>query len=384
MKDPKIIEPSIVKSYNNYYSSGVYKSLYDDKVNQNVIDKIGFYCSNLSKLNNNIISILDFGAGDGRLYSYFKDIAAKLPNNIIRIVAYDISDVGLDIFAEKMKKDKFIYSEIDATASGKEKIRKFSKNNLEISLLLGNLSMSSNDIIELTKNANNFSNFDLSIALFGVISHIAGNENRFNMIKLLDDAVARVGIVMFTVPNAEKNFKKEQDHYNFLINEQGISSINSYNQLQKGDIFYTRPNSNVKNYYHLFDYQEINNILANYQPEYYKISIDTIKKEPDLVKSNILQQRCDFYLSRKLSDAIGKNKSQSILSSLPSYYMVEFTNNKEMINFIDDANNVECSYFCYGNNSNNDIDNSYNNEMPMNLILNPLLNSYSNSKTRNS
>jgi hypothetical protein len=242
--------------------------------------------------------------------------------------------------------------------------------------------MSSNDILELTKNANNSSNFNLSIALFGVISHITGSKNRFDTIKLLDDAVARVGIIMFTVPNAEKNFKKEQEHYNFLINKQGINSINSYD-LEKGDIFYTRPNSNVKNYYHLFDYQEINNILTNYRPEYYKISIDTIKKEPDLVKSTILQQRCDIYLSRKLSDVIGNNECKSILSSLPSYYMVEFTNNKEMINFIDNANNVGCCYFCSGDNSNNVINNSYNNEIPMNLVLDPLLKSHSNSKTRN-
>ena len=150
----------IVESYDHYYGSGLYDARYP-RPNPPT------YRSAL-RLARTSSRILDFGAGSGRYTMPF----LRATNAFV--CAYDIS-------ADACKA-----LELQAATAGAGSQR------LLITADLGAVRAAGP--------------YDLVVALFGVLSHIEGKENRIDILSSIRSVLSREGLLLLTVPNALRRF----------------------------------------------------------------------------------------------------------------------------------------------------------------------------------
>jgi SAM-dependent methyltransferase len=148
------------ESYDHYYGSGLYDARYP-RPNPPT------YRSAL-RLATASSRILDFGAGSGRYTMPF----LRATNAFV--CAYDIS-------ADACKE-----LESQAAAAGVGSQRLLVTANLEAARAAGP--------------------YDLAVALFGVLSHIEGKENRIDVLSSVRSVLSRDGRLLLTVPHALRRF----------------------------------------------------------------------------------------------------------------------------------------------------------------------------------
>ena len=150
----------IAESYDRYYASGLYDVRYP-RPNPPT------YRSAL-RLARTSSRILDFGAGSGRY------TMPLLQATNAFICAYDISA------------DACRALESQAAASGAGSQRLLVTADLEAARAAGP--------------------YDLAVALFGVLSHIEGKENRIGTLSSIRSVLSRDGLLLLTVPHALRRF----------------------------------------------------------------------------------------------------------------------------------------------------------------------------------
>lgn len=316
----------ISDSYDQYYSSGIYQKRYNDTTNKTsseevigaaikIIEKKTLKLQKLyinqdeelgllsKKLEANKLRILDFGCGDGRFFNAVIAIGqeAKKRGIEIEFIAYDISKTGLEDFTKKMLKFDF-----DLTDRN-DNNWKLTKDNLTINFVLGNEKSSPQQI------AQNVGDVDMTMCMFGVLSHIYGRENRVNLMKMFAEITNKDGEVVISVPS-KKRFSQEQKHYDFLISEQKIDDIHGI-KMEPGDLFYTRKeNSDVKvqNYYHVYSSEELKEDLTK------SGLVGQIKTDHVLDETRTTQNNCWKYIDRELA----KFSTNYINNYFADYYLV--------------------------------------------------------------
>jgi SAM-dependent methyltransferase len=148
------------ESYDHYYGSGLYDARYP-RPNPPT------YRSAL-RLARASSRILDFGAGSGRY------TMPLLQATNAFICAYDISA------------DACRTLESQAAAAGAGRHRLLVTADLEAARAAGP--------------------YDLAVALFGVLSHIEGKQNRISTLSSIRSALSRDGLLLLTVPHALRRF----------------------------------------------------------------------------------------------------------------------------------------------------------------------------------
>jgi tRNA (uracil-5-)-methyltransferase TRM9 len=150
----------LVESYDRYYGSGLYDARYP-RPNPPT------YRAAL-RLARTSSRILDFGAGSGRYTVPFLCATNAF------ICAYDVS-------ADACKA-----LELQATAAE-----------------AGSQRLLITDDLDAVRAAGPY---DLVVALFGVLSHIEGKENRIDILSSIRSVIGRGGLLLLTVPHALRRF----------------------------------------------------------------------------------------------------------------------------------------------------------------------------------
>src|SRR5690349_7379463 len=148
------------ESYDHYYGSGLYDARYP-RPNPPT------YRSAL-RLARASSRILDFGAGSGRYTMPFLRATDAF------VCAYDISA------------DACRALETQAAAAGVGSHRLLVTADLDAARAAGP--------------------YDLAVALFGVLSHIEGKENRIDILSSIRSVLSRDGLLLLTVPHALRRF----------------------------------------------------------------------------------------------------------------------------------------------------------------------------------
>jgi len=150
----------IVESYDRYYGSGLYDARYP-RPNPPTYRSALRFARTSSR-------ILDFGAGSGRYTMPF----LRATNAFV--CAYDIS-------ADACKA-----LELQAAAADAGSRRLLITADLDAVRAAGP--------------------YDLVVALFGVLSHIEGKENRIDILSSIRSVLSREGLLLLTVPHALRAF----------------------------------------------------------------------------------------------------------------------------------------------------------------------------------
>lgn len=150
----------IVESYDRYYGSGLYDARYPRPNPPTYRSAL-----RLARMSSRI---LDFGAGSGRYTMPFLHATNAF------VCAYDIS-------ADACKA-----LELQAAAAGVSGRRLLITTDLDAVRAAGP--------------------YDLVVALFGVLSHIEGKENRIDILSSIRSVLSREGLLLLTVPHALRRF----------------------------------------------------------------------------------------------------------------------------------------------------------------------------------
>lgn len=288
--------PEKVKSnnYKHYFVSGLYRKrfgkketyLAEENLLQNAFKKslaaFKKYPKTTSSDQQAIFQLLDFGCGDGRMLSIFLRIANQLTKEGIKlkITAMDPVQEGLDQYKERLIKAGFILGENKSILS---------KDNIEIKLTLGD----QNNIKNLPDN------FDMSVCMFGVLSHIPERAERQKTLKNLNQKTR--GCLAITVPG--KNiFRKRQKAFE----EIRTMDAETENLLEPGDLMYTIKGSEnlecgkIANFYHLSTFDEFKKDLQIAEFHIDQIGISAIS-HPTKLSRNRLFNNADKIASEILT-----------------------------------------------------------------------------------
>jgi SAM-dependent methyltransferase len=150
----------IAESYNRYYGSGLYDARYPRPNPPTYRSAL-----RLARISSRI---LDFGAGSGRYTMPFLHATNAF------VCAYDTSA------------DACRALELQAAATGAGSQRMLITADLDAARAAGP--------------------YDLVVALFGVLSHIEGKENRIDTLGSIRSVLSREGLLLLTVPHALRRF----------------------------------------------------------------------------------------------------------------------------------------------------------------------------------
>jgi len=207
----------------------------------------------LSPYNDDLeISLLDFGCGNGIIYTEcLKDLCKKYKNVKFKITAFDISKEGLKSYINKLKKDNFkIDGEIIIGKDTKiYDIGLLHKDNCSIKLVHGFIT----DNLPALKNI--LGQFDISLAIYGVLNHIPCEINRKKVFEFLCEISNHKVLIHVSTLGS---YKKEQICFEVLRK----NKIPFQMAVEENDIYYSRitDNSTIVNYYHLVDIKELNKL----------------------------------------------------------------------------------------------------------------------------
>lgn len=154
----------------------------------------------------NTVSILDFGAGNGRLNGLYEYLGNELLSSgkKLQVLALDSSEEGLNQFAIKLIKAGFDEHVTERTNKNKGNVFGiFSKGNLTIKLIQSDVRNKPNDVRKLVLDNNDDNKVGLTLS-FDTLPFIEGQENRAEFIKMFREITD--ADLLLTVPgmNTEK------------------------------------------------------------------------------------------------------------------------------------------------------------------------------------
>jgi len=276
-------------TYKKYYASGVYDGRFDPerptyrREEDLIIDTFNasFSAFRLRNANQSELAqdfhLLDLGCGSGRTIGMVLYIADKLSQKGVGLtfVGIDPEQAGLDIYKERLMEKGF--SLHDPVADGTINL---SKNNIKFKLVAGD----QHKISELDKT------FDMSISMFGVLSHIRGVDNRVEALAIINEKTC--GFLAITIAG----YNGFRDRIK-LFDELRKVDDNWAKAIEKGDFRYTIAGANESNYYHAAEIDEARNdaVLAGY--EVTKVGVSSIL-HPSKIPSQKWLSGVDKFASR--------------------------------------------------------------------------------------
>lgn len=167
------------------------------------------------------VSILDFGAGDGRLNGLYEQIGNELSSSgkKLEVLALDTSIEGLSQFAIKLMQAGFIGSAKEVKLNAENKgylFGTFTKGNLTVKLIHGDINNSPDDVRKLVLENNDGKNVSLTFS-FDTLPFIEGQENRAAFLKMFREITDADLLVTVPGMNTEKwqpllnEFKQRRD-----------------------------------------------------------------------------------------------------------------------------------------------------------------------------
>lgn len=198
----------IAKSYDRYFSSGLYHSRYP-RPNRRTLRLIERLVPHGGRL-------LDYGAGEGR-YGL-----AVAQSRAAKVVAVDISETARHALAAQIDRAE-LSDQVKICSPGDAVYQ-------EEVVLAGN--------------------FDVVLFAFGVLGHIAGRERRVALLRGLLPSLAPDGRLVLGLPNKRRRFRNEQA---------AMVQSSRPPDFEEGDLYYHRysEEGSVELFYHLFDRQEV-------------------------------------------------------------------------------------------------------------------------------
>ncbi|MEY3196694.1 MAG: hypothetical protein RLZZ59_60, partial [Pseudomonadota bacterium] len=176
---------TIATQYDLYYKNGkesLYNKRFGNKSKITIREKsllrkhLELAVEVANKEDSKDVKVLDFGCGDGRTLPALYIPALYMPAYDFTIIAYDISQVGLEELAKNLRSEGFVDHDNNGTNIQNAK---FINKNVTIQLVLGTPEMGAGELQNLLGIG-----FHLVLCLFGVLSHIPGSENRLEIIKM--------------------------------------------------------------------------------------------------------------------------------------------------------------------------------------------------------
>ncbi len=209
---------SIQKSYDRYYTTGLYTRRYP-KPNPYILRII------FDALGSRGGHVLDFGCGCGR---YALPLARQ---SGVSVFAYDISPVAIRDLGRR-----------------RDELARQDGVPLALETLCG-------DLDDLAQRLDGAPGFDLVLLLFGVLGHIPQRVRRVALLRSLRQRLRPGGSLIISVPNRMRRFRPEQREARRLL---------ARGALEAGDIYYQRHSGTapIDLYYHLYSPAEFRAELA--------------------------------------------------------------------------------------------------------------------------
>ncbi|AIL65890.1 hypothetical protein NOVO_07775 [Rickettsiales bacterium Ac37b] len=255
------------------------------------------------------IRILDFGCGNGRLFSSIYRIAKQYINVSIELIAYDISLVGLKDFIEIIEYEGFILDKGRIDENKKNILGYWNKNNLTIQVIHGNSEENLSNINTLIEKPIN-----LALSIFTVLGHIPKRQNRQNLLKDIGKMLSSEGEFIINV-STKISLLEESIAYDILRKQYKLflkyGSIEMAEKLsavlklatEPGDLYFAKYDQYnfIYTYGHVYSKNELIEDIINAD---LKI-VDNVKvmsvEQPYIISKNKTKKYLDTLLSLFLS-----------------------------------------------------------------------------------
>ena len=316
--EPSQAVGSIAAQYDKFYAGGdtsIYNSRFGPLrtiLRESVFIQRAFKAvlSATPSQTNDVLRVLDFGCGDGRLLVLLEQIIAKqCPSRKLEIVAYEISPVALEYFRLALIENGYQVAQLPnekLVLEGEGFCKQaFSKGNINVKLVQGCADDSCAYISELLGG-----NFNLVLCMFGVISHIKMRIKRVQILSMFKQLTHPAGKVIVSVPGRHP-LKQEADAFAVLRMHYKLSKKYHFDeyraQLQRlienapedGDVLYTRCSAElaVLCFCHCYTQLELAADLAQAGLRAEKTPVLSIMFMPPLSKKSIVVQGLDYVAS---------------------------------------------------------------------------------------
>ncbi len=290
-------------NYKKYYESGTYDGRFDPvrptyrREEDLIIDTFhaSFETYHLRTYDENKLGqdfhMLDVGCGSGRTRGMVLYIAEKLSKKGIGLtfVGIDPEQAGLDKYKEHLIAEGF---ELKTPAT--DGIAELFKGNVKFKLMVGD----QHKVAELNET------FDMSISMFGVLSHIKGTANRVEALKIMNDKTC--GFVATTIAGYN-GFRDRIKLFNDLrkVDDKWAAAI------EKGDFRYTIADTNESNYYHAAQIEEARCEASKAGFEVKKSGISSIL-HPSKIPGESLLSQADKFISRAATKILPSKTASKI------------------------------------------------------------------------
>lgn len=155
-----------------------------------------------------------------------------------------------------------------------------SKGNVKFKLIVGD----QHKVAELDET------FDMSMSMFGVLSHIKGETNRIKALEIINEKTC--GFLAITIAGYN-GFRDRIKLFSDLRKVDG----NWAKAIEKGDFRYTIANTNESNYYHASEIDEARDVATSAGFEVKKAGVSSIL-HPSKITGHTLIGRFDKFISR--------------------------------------------------------------------------------------
>lgn len=192
------------------------RELIEDAVSS-LLERINFPSGEPKRLR-----IMDFGAGDGRLFPVFKELAERLKaqNIHMELVAVEPSQEGIKNFQSDLAHlYEFNYitpNELHSLIHDEKQEKGYvagtmAKDNLSVTFIHSHVDDSMSHTASLIGEK-----IHLSLAMFGVLAHVPTRKKRHEYVEMFHEKTVDDGETLITVPTP-KRFIEERDAYAMMI-----------------------------------------------------------------------------------------------------------------------------------------------------------------------
>jgi hypothetical protein len=257
------------QEYNVYYGGGtnsIYYQLYKDRFlpyDHWAITKLAYELATTR----DSLKIMYFGCGNGRYFPIFEQIASYFDTQqkSLTLIAYDPSQEALSSFSDRLQSLGF--TKLDQSSNRNDySSSSFQKGNMVIKMIR---PLQTAMIDTLIKESGTV---DITVCMFGVISHIQTKQARIAIIKQLGEITKEQ--ILISVPSY-RILKDERKAFEVIRKHKFRLQIDGKPlKLEEGDILYARNygNIHVENFLHL--YSSADEIIGEIRSASLKLTAD--------------------------------------------------------------------------------------------------------------
>ncbi len=280
--------------------------------------------SEATRLDKDVISVLDYGCASGRYLPLLESLSKETNGKPLVYTGYEPFVKQLhefEVFLDKAGFRKIGAGELPPTEGdeGKGSFDRvtYRKDNLTINLVHGNVEKNMGEV------CNHLPMADVSLCLFGTLSHIPNAEARTNVLKLLKDKTA--GDLIASVPNVVSHKETLAAYDNMRMAYVDVGDATA-----AGDIFYERKGEGVKNYYHLYNRSRLDSVLE--QSGLSGASVEVCNLTPEVELANKLENEPNLpRLIRDNQDAVESELTSSEHHECEAQYWLVKWHNPERV-----------------------------------------------------